>query len=53
MNKKLLHDLENTVMRIESIVEIVKEERKIDDEVNKSFSLSLEELREIWSKLNN
>ena len=51
MDKNLLHDLVNESLRIDGIVQIVKEEKAISEELSKDFKNSLDHISKIWSEL--
>ena len=52
MSEKALHDLSNLAIRLNSIIDLTREEKKISIEVKKDFEKTIEKLIISWSNLS-
>ena len=54
LNKeKVIHHLINHMVTIESIVAIIRKEKKIDEEMSEDFEEALRQLKKNWEFLKN
>ncbi len=52
LNEKALHELVNQVIRLDCMVNIIRENKRIDKEIKKDFELTLKNLEKSWFELS-